>query len=208
MNIRDAIAQTGAVLEGEFFFALKKRGTVANKYINMDPAFTYPDLVCRLGTLLIEMFEWRVGALAVPAVGAIPLAYAAPRSTFKSLRIIWADKQPDGSFAFERMGFAEAIRDMKVGIIEDVATTGGSAKAVGNLVEQAGGEVFGYSFVWNRGGITEETMGAPVTALVEETVPTWAAGEHKMWGKWPLVEDIGHPDYFPDYPGPRIKLLK
>ena len=106
------------------------------------------------------------------------------------------------------MGFAAAIHGRKVLVLEDVTTTGSSSKAVGELVQKAGGEVIGYSCIWNRGSISREIMGAPFYSLVEESIPTWKAGEHEAWGKWPLVEDVGHPEHFPDYPGPRIKLLK
>ena len=93
MNIREAIAHTGALLEGEFFFALKKPGNVATKYVNIDPAFTYPNLVDRFGVNLVEPFEWKFNALAAPAIGGIPLLYAALRSAIgRDLRTVWADK--------------------------------------------------------------------------------------------------------------------
>lgn len=208
MPIRQALAEAGALLEGEFIIALKKKGNVASKYVNMDPVFTNPYLVDRLGVNLAEAFEWRFDAFAAPAVGGIPLLYATLRSTTgKDIRVAWADKQVDGSFAFERMGFAAAMRGRQVLVLEDVTTTGSSSKAVGTLVQQAGGEVVGYSCIWNRGGVTAEMMGASIHALVEEAIPAYKAEEHPQWGRWPLVEDIGHPDYFPDYPGPKIRLL-
>jgi hypothetical protein len=51
-------------------------------------------------------------------------------------------------------------------------------------------------------------MGVPVlTALIHEYIKTHKAGEHTMWGTWPLVTDIGHPEQAEDYEGPRITLL-
>jgi orotate phosphoribosyltransferase len=208
MNIRQAIVGTGGVLEGEYFFALKKKPNVSVKYINVDPVFTYPQLVFNLGFALTRMWEGDdFEVMAGPAVGGIPLVFAAAHP-WGTVRTVWADKQEDGSFAFERMGFAEAIRGKRVLVVEDVTLTGSSTKAVCDLTKDAGGQVVGASVVWNRGNVTAESIGVPhMRSLVKESVETWEAEEHTMWGTWPLVEDIGHPDHFPDYPGPRIKLL-
>ena len=51
-------------------------------------------------------------------------------------------------------------------------------------------------------------LGVPALhSIIEEPVDAHKAGEHPKWGEWPLVADIGHPGHFPDYPGPKIRLL-
>lgn len=77
------------------------------------------------------------------------------------------------------------------------------------LVREAGGELIGASLIWNRGDVTAEMLGVPrLHSLVNETVETFNIDDNPPgWGELPLVADIGHPDYYPDYPGPRIKLL-
>lgn len=208
VNIRKILVDAGAVLEGDFFFALKKEGNTSCKYINIDPVFPNPDAVELIGEALGKPWEKEAQAFAAPAVGGIPLLYATARSLSVYTEVVWADKQKDGTFAFERMGFTRAIRGKRVVLLEDIVSTGGSAHAVAELVRQAGGEVIGASFVWNRGNVTAEEFGVPkLHSLVEESVEVFKAGEHPMWGTWPLVMDIGHPEYFPGYPGPRIKLL-
>ena len=205
MWIRDKIAKTGAVLEGEYFFALAS-GRVSNKYINFDAVFAFPELVDEIGELLVAEVKEDFDVIAGPAVGAIPLIYAVARHyNAVGTRTVWADKK-DGSFVFERMGFAKTVRKKRVLVVEDVTTTGASAKAVGKLVEQEGGRVIAYLSAWNR-GVTAEKMGAPAYTLVNESAPSWAPGEHAMWGKWPLVEDIGHPEHITEYHGSRISLL-
>lgn len=211
MDVRKAIAKAGAVLEGEYFFALKKKPGTSCKYINMDPIYTDPDLVEVLGALLIEPWVDYVDTIAVPAVGAIPLAYAAARACKRRGRLvstIWADKLASGGFAFERMGFVGHLPGQRVAVLEDIVSTGSSGQAVCELVERGGGTLLGASFIWNRGNVQAQDMGVrELHALVNEPVQTYPAGTHEMWGKWPLVEDIGHPEYYPDYPGSRIKLL-
>ncbi len=208
-DIRAEIVKAGGVLKGNYFFALKEKGRIATEYVNVDPVFTFPHLVESLGIMMIERWKWTAEVVAGPAVGGIPLVYAAANvSRLHAVRTVWADKQKDGSFAFERMRFMEAVRGRQALVVEDVTSSGSSARSVGKLIEDAGGTVLAYAFVWNRGGVTEEKMGAPVHSLVEERIPSFAITEHSMWGLWPLVTDIGHPDYYPDYPGPRVTLLK
>ncbi len=209
MDVRSELEKAGCTLEGDYFFALKKPGNVSRKYINLDPAFTYPQLISDLSKLLLSPWHGEGDIFAAPATGGIPLLYsAASHSFYPDLRVVWADKQKDGSFAFERMGFAKAVHNKNVVVFEDITSTGGSAQSVVQLVKDAGGTVIGASCVWNRGNVTAGAMGVPkLFSLVSESVQTWSAGEHEKWGIWPLVEDIGHPEHFPDYPGPRIKLL-
>jgi orotate phosphoribosyltransferase len=205
MSLRGRIAQTGAVLEGEYFFALKS-GKISTKYINIDPVLTYPELLDIICGELIKPFKQNCNAIVGPAIGGIPLTYLCWKALQSdnvrgiNYRTAFAEKQSDGTFAFERMGFANAVNGRKVVVVEDIATTGGSAKYTCELVEKAGGEVIGTSFIWNRGKVTPQTMGIPkVCSLITEEVQTWEAGEHPMWGKWPLVEDIGHPEKYPEY---------
>ena len=211
VDIRTAIASTGAVLEGEHFFALKKGG-VSTKYINMDPTLTRPNLLRVLGSLLISPFLRSCDAIAGPAVGGIPLVYMSAVALNiahmnRDIRTAFADKTPEG-FAFVRAGFAQSMHNRKVVVVEDVTTTGSSAKSVCDCVADAGGEVIGVHFVWNRGGVTKDMMGVDrIESIVTESVETWEPHKHPHWGEWPLVSDIGHPEHFPDYPGPRIKLL-
>jgi orotate phosphoribosyltransferase len=209
VDVRKEIANAGAVLEGDFFFALKSRGKVSCKYINLDPVFTYPNLLGHLAFRLLRPWRGRYDVIAGPAVGGIPLIFSgASAEPVLDIRTVWADKKHDDTFAFERMGFARAMQGKRVLLLEDIASTGDSVRAVRDLVEKAGGTSIGASFVWNRGKVTAEAAGVPeLKSLVEESVETWNAGEHPMWGKWPLVGDIGHPEYFPNYPGQRINLI-
>lgn len=212
MSIRDSIAKTGAVLEGEFFIALKSK-RIAQKYINCDPVFTKPALVDIIGGQLIKPYELKCNAVVGPAVGGIPLVYAAARAlrignTSLDLRTAFAEKMPDGTFVFERMGFAKAVDGRKVVVVEDIMTTGGSTKSVIELVRRCGGTVIGVSVIWNRGNVSKLTLGVPAMhQLIDEPVESWDPQEHPEWGKLPLVQDVGHPGHFPDYPGPKTHLL-
>jgi orotate phosphoribosyltransferase len=213
VDAREILQECGCILEGEYFFALKNGGLVSTKYVNIDPLLTYPVYLRAIANMLMRDsrdFE----AIAGPAVGAIPLVYAAAEAVVhrfednRSLRAAFAEKIGDG-FAFDRMRFAEAVHGRKTIIVEDIGSRGESARATGEVVRKAGGIAIRYNLVWNRNPelVNESTMGGPVFSLVTEYIPSWKPEEHPMWGTWPLVSNIGHPENFPDYPGPRISLL-
>jgi orotate phosphoribosyltransferase len=216
MDVRQTLADLGCVLEGEFIIALKK-GRVASKYINVDPLLTRPELLevvaeQMASEVILCSALYPPTVIAGPAVGAIPLVYAVERQYHilnpnqRRLATAFAEKCGDG-FTLDRQGFKEAVKDKYVWVVEDIATSGDSAKQTGKSIEDAGGLVIGYGFIWNRGGVTSEHMDAQVFSLIDESVESWGPEEHPHWGEWPLVTDIGHPDKFTDYPGPRITLL-
>ena len=208
---RKDISNFGGIITGEFFISLKQGNRIANTYINLDVMYPHVDFIDRIGREFNSRRDGHVTVVAAPAVGAIPLAFATARamqSDRPDIKVVWADKQKDGTFAFERMTFAKHVYKADVLVVEDIGTSGGSAKAVIDLVMQHQGCVTGAHFVWARGKITADGLGVPYThAIINEKIPDWAPEEHPNWGKWPLATDVGHPEYFPDYRGPTIKLL-
>jgi orotate phosphoribosyltransferase len=212
LSMRGIIAKTGAVLEGDYFFALKS-GKISTKYINIDPLLTYPGLVRSIGGELIKPFLRECDAIVGPAVGGIPFVYAAATALMihdmkRDIRTAFAEKLPDGSFVFDRMEFSRAVLGRRVVAVEDITTSGGSVGAVVDLARAAGATVIGVSTIWNRGPATAERLRIPqFHVLVNEPVETWEAPAHPRWGELPLVSDVGHPEHFPNYGGGTIRLL-
>lgn len=221
-HVRNILRAHNCVLEGEFFFALKS-GKIATRYVNIDPLLTKPaalDTIARSMALaqLNSSAMYPTHVVAGPAVDAVPLIYAVSREhcdlgnmAFDDtgrLDTVFAEKHGD-DFILDRLGFEKAVRGRKIWIVEDVTTTGQSAKKTGAAIEKAGGLIVAYSFIWNRDPIkvNSQTMSAPVQSLITESIESYAPGNHSRWGVWPMVSDICHPDKFPDYPGPRITLL-
>ena len=114
-----------------------------------------------------------------------------------------------GGFKFDRMGFERAVNGKDVLILEDISSTGDTTKATCEVTTAAGGNVIGASLIWKRGDFTAEHLGVPtLNALVDERVQTWKISDNPPgWGELPLVGDVGHPEYYEDYPGERTYLL-
>lgn len=211
---REVLAALGCVLEGDYFFALKS-GRVARKYINIDPLLTKPLLLAAavenmLCVIPSERFK-NIETIAAPAVGGIAFAYALSaafeRLTGRRPDVAFAEKSGT-EFKFERMGFAQVIRNRKVLVVEDIGSTGGSVKKVVDEVRTLRGRVIETCFLWNRGNLTAAQVGSPTCSLINETITDWSPEDCPDWGEFPLVSDIGHPEYFPNYPGGYISLLK
>ena len=79
------------------------------------------------------------------------------------------------SFVIKRGGAREHISGKRILVVEDVLTTGGSARKVIEAVLAMGGVVVGLGVLWNRGGVTVEALGNPpkVEALVSKRYDDW-----------------------------------
>lgn len=62
------------------------------------------------------------------------------------------------TFTIKR-SYGENVRGKKVLVVEDILTTGGSAREAVNAVREAGGEVVGVGVLVNRGGVTAADLG-------------------------------------------------
>lgn len=213
------LEDAGCILEGEYFFPLKTEGLVSKKYVNIDPLLTYPNGMATICNALMRPFQGQFDCIVGPATGGIPLAYTCSNEALHNgwfshscggARCAFSEK--DGQeFSFQRMGFADAVNGRKTLVVEDISSTGKTSSKVCRNIEDAGGTVIGVSLIWLRGDVTTETLQAPrLNALINEGIETFDTKVKTPpgWGELPLVDDIGHPEHFPDYPGPRIDLLK
>ena len=101
------------------------------------------------------------------------------RSSGETLAI-YAEKEgdgPDKRFVFHR-GYDRYIAGKNILVVEDVLTTGGSARQVIELVREHGGNVVGLSALCNRGNVQLQDVGnVPISALIDITLETFAAEE-------------------------------
>lgn len=87
--------------------------------------------------------------------------------------------------AFEiKRGYAKLVANKKVLVVEDVLTTGGSAKKVIEATRRVGGEVVGLGVLCNRGGVTPKDVGNPpeLFSLVDIKLNTWTEEECALTG--------------------------
>lgn len=174
--IEKILESCGAVLRGHF--VLKNRGKKdeyaeirgcgdhSGLYVNKDALFPPPavnSILCgEIVNHFMDLGLHKIDVVAGPAVGAIAqLVYIRDYLADYThiLAAVYAE-EVDGKKVFRR-GFDKLIPGKRVLVVEDIATTGGSARGVVDAVKSLGGEVVGVSLVCNRGGVTAEDLGVP-----------------------------------------------
>ena len=187
----------GAVIaDSHIVYTSGKHGTA---YVNKDALYPYITSTSRLCWAMAHQFRNAgVEAVVAPAVGGVILsqwvAHHLAQMTERRVLAIYAEKEtefiPDpeghgricscetGRFVFKR-GYDKLIAGKQVLVVEDVLTTGGSARKVVEATRAIGGNVVGLSVLCNRGGITpQEVADVPtLTALVNVKLDAWDEDE-------------------------------
>jgi orotate phosphoribosyltransferase len=142
-DVLDLLRRYGAVQEGHF---LLSSGMHSSHYVQCALLLQYPDVAARVCAALAEPFRLdRVDAVVGPAVGAVVLAYETARQL--GARGLWAERW-EGKMTLRR-SFCLSPGE-RVLVVEDVVTTGGSAKEVAALAERAGAVVVGVAAIVDR----------------------------------------------------------
>lgn len=77
-----------------------------------------------------------------------------------------------------RRGYDVLASGKRVLVVEDILTTGGSARAVVEAVRRASGDVIGVGALCNRGGISAADLGAPdLFCMLSLPLESWDAAE-------------------------------
>jgi orotate phosphoribosyltransferase len=96
----------------------------------------------------------------------------------------------DGEMSFRR-GFHIAPHE-RVLVVEDVVTTGGSAKEVVALVDASGGTAIGIGALIDRAdAVRDDDLGAPLKALITLEAKSWTPDECPLCRDGRPLEDPG-----------------
>lgn len=166
-EVLDLLRASEALLEGHFQLS---SGLHSDRYFQCALVLSYPERAERLARAFAERIAQPFDAVVGPALGAVVWAQEVARAL--GARAFFTERK-DGRMELRR-GF-RIDPGARVLVVEDVVTTGGSAKetvlalralgveplAVGAIVDRSGGEPFA-------------DLGLPFTALVKATVRTFA----------------------------------
>lgn len=163
--MKKLLEKTGAYQEGHF---LLSSGKHSGGYIQCAKLLQYPDIGEEAISYLIEeLKDLEFDTVVGPAMGGIIAAYELGRQMGK--KTIFSERQ-DGEMTFRR-GF-RIEPDEKYLIVEDVVTTGKSAKEVQKVIEDLGGEVVGIASIIDRsGGDGTEDLYSGVKLEIEAYTP-------------------------------------
>ena len=155
---------------GEFTLASGRRSTL---YVDARLTTMSPDGLALVGPLALEAITtagWAPDAVGGLTLGADPVAYAVAYASAlagRPIRAFTVRKEPK-AHGTGRLIEGPFRADDRVVVVEDVITTGGSARRAIDAVRAAGGVVVGVLAVVDReegGREAIEALGVPVLAL-------------------------------------------
>lgn len=205
------LGKAGSIFTDRHF--VYKSGKHGPHYINIDPLFPRLELLKMLCNKLGEPYFGLVDTVTAAATGGIPLVYLTALGLVdddgKYPNPVWADKQGDDAFKFERNGFLDYLKGRRVLFVEDLLNAGDTTRKVVTAASDAGAEVVGVSVICNRGKETAETLGVPrLDALCSVDMQAFEVEDcPQCKAQVPIVADksLGHGYKFqqkhPAYPG-------
>ena len=159
----------GALKRGHFVLS---SGLHSDTYLDKSVVSTFPDAAETLCRALAEKARAELpgGAQFVvgPAMGAIIYGYETARQM--GLPFVFAERV-DGQFRFRRYPLPEGA---KVVVVEDIVSTGLSARECIEAARGVGAEVLGLACLIDRSG-GKADVGVPMTALARLDVEAWPA---------------------------------
>ncbi|MEA1832250.1 orotate phosphoribosyltransferase [Methylobacterium durans] len=169
-QVLEEFRNAGALLEGHFILS---SGLHSGVFLQKMAIFSEPPRTERLCRALADAIRARFGTIDIvvsPAIGGIVPGYETARHL--GARAIFVEREPGGPFQLRR-GFAIPA-GAKAVIVEDIVTTGLSAReCLASLQDQAG-EVVGAACLIDRSGGRGE-IGVPLLSLVTLDIPAYPA---------------------------------
>src|SRR5436305_11766235 len=183
-KIMQMFAKVGAIVTDSHF--VYSSGRHSSVYVNKDALYLHTDVISALCQEMARPCDAdQIDVVVGPVLGGIVLSQwvahhlNARRSSGETLAV-YAEKDGDGvdkTFSFHR-GYDRYITGKNILVVEDVLTTGGSARQVIELVRRHGGNVVGLSVLCNRGNVQPpDVADVPISALVDITLETFAEEE-------------------------------
>lgn len=164
-RVIEILKEAGVLLEGHFRLT---SGRHSNKYLQCAKIFRNTKYSEELCAALAEQFaEDGVQVVIGPAMGAVQMAYEVSRHL--NCENYFAERE-DGKMTLRR-GFT-VTPNMKVLLVEDVVTTGGSVREVLELVKAAGGDVVGVGSIVDRTA-GKIDFGVPFKSVISVDVESW-----------------------------------
>ena len=165
-EMMQVLEQKGAVLHGHFVLS---SGRHSDLFVQKFRVLEHPGLAQRFGESIAGLFDDGFDLVACPAVGAVVLGFTTALAG--GSRMIFAERA-EGAMAFRR-GFEVSPRE-RVLVVEDVVTTGGSAKEVVDLARHAGGTVVGVGTLIDRSEPgNPPDLSVPLRALMKVPATSW-----------------------------------
>lgn len=213
------LAYLGAVITNSHI--VYTSGKHGREYVNKDAIYPYVDKTSLLCKDIAEHFRYyNVEVVAGPSIGGVILVQWITHwlNSFRSNDVqlpealaVYAEEEGEGdqkTRVFKR-GYDKLIPGKRVLVVEDVLTTGGSARRVINAVRELSGIVVGLGVLCNRGGVRPIDMGVDkIYSLIDLSMESWQKDECPLCRDGILINtEVGKGrDYVAQYGQPVKKV--
>ncbi len=167
--VLEEFRSAGALLQGHFILSSGRRSPT---FLQKMTIFSDPARTERLCKALAETITARFGKIDIvvsPAIGGIVPGYETARHL--GAKAIFVERDPGGPFELRR-GFS-IPQGTRAVIVEDIVTTGLSARECLASLKGQGGEIVGAACLIDRSGGRGE-IGLPLLSLVTLDIPDYA----------------------------------
>jgi len=169
------------IINDHFVYTSGRHGSA---YFNKDALYPHAATTFRVCRHLAKSFaDDKVETVIAPAMGGIILSqYVAfylsggdEKFTDPEVFSVYAEKIPGEKEFFIGRGYGEFIAGKRVLVVEDVLTTGASARKVVELARVYGGQVIGLGVLCNRGKVSSQDAGnvPKLVALADIELEAW-----------------------------------
>ena len=183
-KIMQMFTNVGAIVTDSHF--VYSSGRHSSVYVNKDALYLHTGVISTLCQEMARPYDAdQIDVVVGPILGGIVLSqwvahHLNTRRSSGETLAVYAEKEgdgPDKSFLFRR-GYDSYIPGKNILVVEDVLTTGGSARQVIELVRKHGGNVIGLSALCNRGSVQPQDVGnVPIHTLITLPLETFAEAE-------------------------------
>jgi len=191
------LGKVGAVItDSHIVYTSGKHGTT---YFNKDAIYPHTKETSNLCRAIAEHFaNDGVEVVIAPAIGGVILsqwtAHHLSKITGREVFGVYAEKAKGEDAFIIKRGYDKIVARKNVLVVEDVLTTGSSAKKVVEVTRALGGNIVGLGVLCNRGGITPEDVANPPKffALVNVKLDAWDEAECPLCAQSvPINTDVG-----------------
>lgn len=183
-QILQLFSEAGAIISDSHF--VYSSGRHSSTYVNKDALYLHTGIIARLCAEMAQPYNPdEIDVVVGPVLGGIVLSQWVThalnqRRVAGEVLAVYAEKEgdgPDKTFVFHR-GYDRYITGKNILVVEDILTTGGSARQVIEAVRKHGGNVIGLSALCNRGAVqSRDVADVPLRHLITLNLETFAPDE-------------------------------
>jgi orotate phosphoribosyltransferase len=195
-EIQKILEDVGAITANSHF--VFTHGNHSAVYISKDALYPHTKITSQLCKAIAEQFaKDRVDAVIAPVIGGVILsqwvAHHLTEITGREVFGVYAEKDGAGGFVIKR-GYDKLIAGKNVLVVEDMLTTGASAKKVVEAARALGCKVVGLGALFNRNETTaKDVANVPrLFALYNKKLEDWPEADCPLCKKGvPINTDLG-----------------